>query len=76
MTYSNYSQVESAIRDRVPFRGNSATGELFYGVYMVSSYGTLIASFSEDEGAWVSSAYYSKTTSRLQNVVKRVWGVN
>lgn len=79
MTYSNYADIESAIKNRTPFVGNSAKGELVFteanGVeFMVWSYGTLIGTYSA-KARWVSERRYSKTTSRLQNICRRVWGV-
>jgi hypothetical protein len=79
MSYSNYADIESAVKNRTPFFGNSAKGELVFteGVgceYMVWSYGTLVGTYSA-KTRWVSERRYSKTTSRLQNILRRVWEV-
>ena len=77
MSYSNYSQVESAIANCREFRGNSchATFSNSDGYYRVYSYGTLIARIMPYTRAHyqLNSRKYSQTTSRLQNIVKRAW---
>lgn len=75
MSYSNYRQIETAIRERREFTGNSAYATLQAGVYCVYSYQTLIASCEVDSGeVFYNPRKYSNTTSRLQNIVKRAWG--
>jgi hypothetical protein len=76
---SNYEQIAVAVAKRRPFVGNSSWGELgkdddgyFYRVY---SYRTLIAEMRGGGNVWVSDVRYSKTTSRIQNIVRREWGV-
>lgn len=86
MSYSNYTQVESAIRARVPFAGNSCRGYWEDDEYVVVSYNTAIAratrvtvvgaTRAESGGVWLNPRKYSNTTSRLQNIVRRAWGVN
>lgn len=83
MRYSNYSEVEDAIRERREFRGNSCQGVFIDGDYVVLSYNTVIAKATRcvvagaerDGELWVNPKGYSKTTSRLQNIVKRAWEV-
>lgn len=77
MSYSNYTQVERAIANCVPFTGNSchaefSTGDGYYRVY---SYGTLIARIMPYTMAHyqLNTRKYSNTTSRLQNIIKRAW---
>lgn len=88
MGYSNYAQVERAIRNFEPFTGNSCRGYWEDGEYVVISYNTKIANASRAtvagasrggllwEGLWINPKKYSMTTSRLQNIIKRAWGVN
>jgi hypothetical protein len=87
MSYSNYTQVESAIRNFAPFTGNSCRGYWEDGEYVVISYNTKIAKATRavvagairrdiPGGLWVNSSKYSQTTTRLQNIIKRAWGVN
>lgn len=77
MSYANYREIERAIRARTPFVGNSARGELgrdsegYY--YAVFSYRTKIAEMRASGSVWVSDTKYSQTTSRLQNIIRRVW---
>ena len=86
MAKLNYTQVERAIAERVPFTGNSCHAIIAPGYrddivsYEVYSYRTLIAQFNTQAngeiGFWVSGEKYSQTTTRLQNIIKRAWGVN
>lgn len=87
MSYSNYRQIETAIRKREPFTGNSCRGYYEGTEYVVVSYNTAIARASRvvvvgaerhevDGGLWVNPKRYSNTTSRLQNIVRRAWGLN
>ena len=87
MSYSNYSQIESAIRARVPFTGNSSRGYYEGAEYVVVSYNTAIARATSVRvvgatwaecpgGLYINQRKYSQTTTRLQNIVKRAWGLN
>lgn len=80
MSYANYTNISLAVAFCLPFAGNSASGEFESddenggGVYRVYSYGTLIAWKNDREGSfWISPTRYSKTTSRIQNIVRREW---
>ena len=75
----NYEQVEQAIRNRENFEGNSCFGQWVGDTYLVTSYWTTIAKIVPSpagEVEWVSDEKYSNTTSRLQNIVRRAWGLN
>ena len=77
MSDANYRQMQDAIRECVPFRGNSARGEFdtIDGIYRVYSYNTLIASIMPYTKAHytMNARKYSSTTSRLQNIIRRAW---
>lgn len=78
MAKLNYTQVERAIANLENFEGNSCFGQWVGDVYLVTSYRTTIAKVVQSPGGqveWVNPDYYSKTTSRLQNIVKRAWGL-
>ena len=75
MEYTSYKDMEQAIRLRVEFDGNSARGVLEAdGEYRVYSYRTVIATYRGGV-SWLDNEKYSATTSRLQNIVRRAWGV-
>ena len=79
MAQANYVQVEQAIRNLENFEGNSCFGQWVGDVYLITSYRTTIAKverFPEGNMARLDSGYYSKTTSRLQNIIKRAGGLN
>lgn len=80
----SYKTIESKLGKLEPFRGNSmrATKAETWGtlVYRVYSYGTLIAEKCWDgtEGEWFTWVYperISVTTSRHQNLIKKVWAI-
>jgi len=72
---TTYEDMPEKVRARVPFRGNSVTGVWVSDtVYAVISYRTTIARW--DNGTvWIDPTKYSKTTSRIQHMVKTVWEV-
>lgn len=75
MSYTSYKDMEALIKNRVPFTGNSCRGEIdSSGVYVIYSYQTTIAHYIHKP--YVSPRYYSRTTSRLQNIIKRAWELN
>lgn len=75
MSYSNYRQIENALIARDNFDGNSASAKWVGSEYRVISYSTLIARIGSGGEVWISPVRYSRTTSRLQNIVKRAWGI-
>jgi hypothetical protein len=85
----NYRVIENRLRPRPSeFKGNSCKGtwvEVFplsaphYSQFRVYSYDTLIGTYT-DNGfgnvvAAVTPVRYSRTTSRIQNMCRRAWGV-
>jgi hypothetical protein len=55
------------------FTGNSAHAIYEEGEYKIYSYSTLIYS---DKSGYFDNAYYSKTTSKLQNMIINIFGIN
>lgn len=84
MSYTSYRNMEHAIANRLEFTGNSARGYYDGEEYVVVSYNTTIARATRltvagamrDGELWVNPKKYSVTTSRLQNIIKRAWGLN
>jgi len=82
MSYTSYKDMEALIRKCVPFEGNSARGVWEGDVYTVYSYKTRIFTV---EGAYagkpgtgtfeLDTRKYSMTTSRLQNIIRRAYGI-
>ena len=82
MSYTSYKAMETAIRNCQPFEGNSARGVWEGDTYTVYSYRTRIFTV---EGAYagkpgrgefeLDTRKYSVTTSRLQNIIRRAWGI-
>lgn len=77
MPKSNYKQIATALTEHATFEGNSARAYRDAGnIYRVISYRTEIANYDLNTGiGWVDSTKYSVTTSKLQNMVRRAWGV-
>ena len=68
-----YEKMPALLSNRVPFRGNSVSGHYNeYGEYQVWSYRTKIASITFPERWWINPNTYSKTTSRIQNIVREI----
>lgn len=75
MAQANYRQIEKLLATRTPFSGNSCRAFLETdGTYEVYSYSTLIAVAKGDEIKF-NERKYSVTTSRLQNLIRRAWGL-
>ena len=78
-TMDSYEQIETKLRNLEPFRGNSMMGLLDeWGSYKVYSYSTQIAqAWPSNDGMRVAmnEEKFSTTTSRHQNLIKRIWGV-
>ena len=70
----NYKEVEKALETCETFKhGESMRATRESGLYRVFSYHTEIARFNEIEGVWyVNPNKYSVTTSKQQNLIKRV----
>ena len=70
----NYKGIEKALEMCETFKhGESMRATREQGLYRVFSYNTEIARFNEIEGVWyVNPNKYSVTTSKQQNLVKRV----
>ena len=75
MAQANYKQIEKAIIARENFRGNSCFGMWVGGDYKIASYNTLIAEIKADGELYFNDRKYSVTTSKLQNIIRRAWGI-
>jgi len=74
--YSNYRDIERAIANEESFNGNSARGYRTGDGYIVYSYDIEILSINLLTGHIVfNEQKYSSTTSRLQNIIRRVYNV-
>lgn len=73
MSYASYREIPVYIKAREPFRGNSCYGAWTSPTtYAVFSYSTMIAEYDDLRGVWsLDETYYSRTTSRLQNIIRR-----
>ena len=78
MAQANYTEIARHLERGEAFKGNTASATIDPTEYAVYSYTTLIASMTFDGSKWnywVSPKRYSNTTSRLQNLVKKAWGI-
>ena len=69
---TNYDMMTGLISNREPFQGNSVSAHYDGTEYQVWSYSTKIASINWPERWWISPETYSKTTSRIQNIVREI----
>ena len=67
-----YNEMTELINNREPFRGNSVSAHYDGTEYQVWSYGIKIASSNWPERWWIDTRVYSKTTSRIQNIVRDI----
>lgn len=67
---TTYKQMESLLEKRECFEGNSVEAVKEDGLYVIKSFGTVVAYFDEK---WVVNEYkYSATTSKITNLIKRI----
>ena len=71
-TVPTYYEMTGLIQGRKPFRGNSVSAHYDGTEYQVMSYNTIIASINWPERWWIDTRVYSKTTSRIQNIVRDI----
>ena len=80
MATDTYATIERKLTTLEPFDNkNSMSARWDDDVYVVYSYRTVIATTNTRGGGdricWVSPEKYSTTTSRQQNLIRRVWGL-
>lgn len=82
MGYANYRWIERfSLPHKLPFRGNSMWGKWdtlmpTHPIYKVYSYNALIATWDEPRGWALHEPHRgSKTTTRHQNIMRRVTGL-
>jgi hypothetical protein len=70
------AQAEELLKAKEPFSAGSLTAERHDLLYVVKSYGVLIAEDRYYNAYVFTDAYtHSKTTSKHANMVKRAWGL-
>jgi hypothetical protein len=68
---------EQLLTDREPFTTGTLSARYdTAGNYLVFSYDQMIAGWHNSGRTDLNSNYYSKTTSKHLNTVKRAWGLN
>jgi hypothetical protein len=68
---------EQLLTDREPFTTGTLSARYdTAGNYLVFSYDQMIAGWHNSGRTDLNSNYYSKTTSKHLNIVKRAWGLN
>lgn len=79
MRKATYREITDLLKDREPFVGNSVVALYnMHGFYEVYSYQTCILSFDpkNNKVLMFDSDFYSRTTSRLQNILRSVFEIN
>ena len=72
----SYRYMPSFLKENKEFVGNSVHAEMDGDNYNVWSYRTLIFSQYADGSMWLNNNYYSVTTSKIQNMIIRAFGLN
>lgn len=76
MFAKNYDEVKRALVAKMNFHHRSVSGRWETNTesgrieYVVRSYGTKVATFTDQGGAVVPDVFYSRTTSRHQNLAR------
>ena len=74
---ATYATIPALLATKTPFRHASAHAYIeTNGNYVVFSYSTLIAGITPDGTKHLNENKYSTTTSRLQNIIRKSWGLN
>lgn len=77
MQYINYEEMQEALAFKQGFKSNSVSAKWEDGRYTVYSYSTVIYRSRDDMGLYyLDNKYYSVTTSKLQNMLIRVFKLN
>ena len=72
-TVTTYEEIPALIKKREPFRGHSVSAQYDGTQYQVISYGIRIAQITIGRNDWwINPNIYSKTTSRIQNIVREI----
>lgn len=71
------NQASELLEQREPFTTGTLSARYdTAGNYLVFSYDQMIAGWHNSGRTDLNSNYYSKTTSKHLNIVKRAWGLN
>lgn len=74
--YTTYNSIKDKILAKGGFRGNSASGQLENGgIFAVKSYKQWIFRIYPTGKTEFNNKFYSVTTSRLQNLIARFYGL-
>ena len=75
---TSYIEMTAKIRNCEPFNGNSVTAEGNRDNYTIYSYNTEIFNWKGTGGGLMTfnNKYYSVTTSKIQNMIIRIFGLN
>lgn len=77
MKRATYRDIPQLVQNRQPFTHGSCSASVgFDGDYYVTSYKTLILAVSAGGCVrFFDRGYYSQTTTRLQNIIKRAYNL-
>ena len=75
MKKATYREIPALLEQRKPFDGNSCHAFMFGGNYEVYSYQTLILQEIDGKVIYWNAKKYSVTTSKLQNILRRVFNL-
>lgn len=71
----DYNELENRIAEQQDYKHGSSHGINENGSYKVYSYNTLILEIVDNKVKMFNKGYYSRTTSRLQNIIKKYYEV-
>ena len=72
--YKTYKEIPGAIINRKNFKGSSVEGAVRSDWYYIYSYDTIIGIvLANDAGLVLNVHHYSPTTSKIQNILRRIF---
>lgn len=73
---ATYATMPALLATKTPFTHGSCHALIEdNGSYVVYSYSTLIAGITASGAKQLNERKYSMTTSRLQNIIRKAWGL-
>jgi hypothetical protein len=76
MSLATYATIPALLATKTPFKHGSCHAYISSSnAYVVVSYGTDVGAWMQDGTKHFNTNKYSVTTSRLQNLIRKAWGI-
>lgn len=71
----NYNTIPQKMKYQQTIRHGSCSADMVADEYNIYSYNTLMATIKKGKVVYFNDKHYSRTTSRLQNIIKDVFNI-